>query len=600
MPLLQSTNAEISDVIENRQVVQIPLNGRNFLALAQLSDGVVLPPSGTRGDALQQAGPLPNVGGQRSGHNIYMLDGVKVTDELFNNLVINPSVDSIQEFKIQKSQYPAEFGGKASALINVATRAGGNAFHGGLFEFLRHDVFDAHNYFDPRDQPVPPLRQNQFGGTFGGPVVRDRSFFFLSYEGQRVRRSLTRTFSVPTPSVRSGDFSGLGQICDPLTIDTATGICTPFAGNRIPANRIDPLAAAFLQHVPQPTSNDALQNLTSVGRQVKDVHQVSVRADHRLTDGSQIFARFSTFDAGEFQPFGTSTLQEALVPGFGRHVNTKARNLGVSHTHLFGRSTMNEFRFGWMQVNGGQVSENRGVDFARQAGLEGVTADPRDVGFPQMSTRGFYSTFGDPTSFVHRDNEHFEFYNNVLFDRGAHRIKVGAYYFHLQFRPEQPDNARGAFTYSGQFSWTRVCRFPARLSGDGGGRYWTRRPGRTHQMAASLRSGRLADSAQPYRQRGPAVRVQPAHARRGQSPLVGGLRHTRRAIRDRERRERQYQSGGASLAAAHPDSVRLVEASRVGTWPLESQQSAPGPTNGILVVAQRRSRRRSAVVMASF
>ena len=126
-PLLQTTNAEISDVIENREVVQLPLNGRNFLTLAQLSDAVVIPPGGTRGEALQQAGPLPNVGGQRSGHNIYLLDGVKVTDELFNNLVINPSVDSIQEFKIQKSQYPAEFGGKASALINVATRAGTNA-----------------------------------------------------------------------------------------------------------------------------------------------------------------------------------------------------------------------------------------------------------------------------------------------------------------------------------------------------------------------------------------------------------------------------------------------------------------------------------------
>ena len=120
--MLQITTAEISDVIENREVVQLPLNGRNFLALAQLSDAVVIPPGGTRGEALQQAGPLPNVGGQRSGHNIYLLDGTKVTDELFNNLVINPSVDSIEEFKIQKSMYAAEFGGKASALINVVTR----------------------------------------------------------------------------------------------------------------------------------------------------------------------------------------------------------------------------------------------------------------------------------------------------------------------------------------------------------------------------------------------------------------------------------------------------------------------------------------------
>ena len=209
VPLLQTGNAEISDVIENQQVVQLPLNGRNFLALAQLSDAVVIPPGGTRGEALQQAGPLPNVGGQRSGHNIYMLDGVKVTDELFNNLVINPSVDSIQEFKIQKSQYPAEFGGKASALINVATRARQRiACVASLFEFFRHDQFDAHNYFDPQDQPVPPLRQNQFGGAIGGPIARDRSFFFFSYEGQRAHRSLTRTFSVPTAAARAGDFSG--------------------------------------------------------------------------------------------------------------------------------------------------------------------------------------------------------------------------------------------------------------------------------------------------------------------------------------------------------------------------------------------------------
>ena len=163
-PLLQTHTAEISDVIENREVVQIPLNGRNFLALAQLSDAVVIPPGGTRGEALQQAGPLPNVGGQRSGHNIYLLDGTKVTDELFNNLVINPSVDSIEEFKIQKSMYPAEFGGKASALINVATRSGGNQFHGSLFEFVRNDAFDSPNYFHPVNDPLPPLRQNQFGG----------------------------------------------------------------------------------------------------------------------------------------------------------------------------------------------------------------------------------------------------------------------------------------------------------------------------------------------------------------------------------------------------------------------------------------------------
>src|SRR6476620_3917330 len=135
----------------------------------------------------------------------------------FNNLVVSPSVDAIQEFKTQKSQYPAEFGDKASALINVATKSVTNKFHGTLFEFLRNDIFDAKNFFDSPTDPIPPLRLNQYGGTFGGPLSTDRTFFFLNYEGQRIRRSVTKTFTVPTESMRGGDFSGLPAIYDPLT-----------------------------------------------------------------------------------------------------------------------------------------------------------------------------------------------------------------------------------------------------------------------------------------------------------------------------------------------------------------------------------------------
>ena len=530
IPLLQNTNAEISDVIDNREVVQIPINGRNMLSLAQLSDGVVIPPGGTRGEALQQAGPLPNVGGQRSGHNIYLLDGAKVTDELFNNLVINPSVDSVQEFKIQKSQYPAEFGGKASALINMATVAGTNTWRGGAFEFLRHDRFDAHNYFDPPDEPVPPLRQNQFGGNAGGPIARDRTFVFGSYEGHRIRRSLTRTFSVPAAALRRGDFSTAAPICDPRAIP-----CVPFAGNQIPADRLDPIALAMLEQVPLPNTGAAFQNLTSIEEQVKDVDQFSVRLDHRLARGPHVFGCFSTFDADEFQPFGTSSLQETLLPGFGRNVNTITRNAVVSATHVLGSNALHELRFGWMRVTGGQSSENRGVDFAGATGLQGVTSDPRDVGYPQISTRGLYSVFGDPTSFVYRRNQHFEIYDNLLFDRGAHRIKLGAYYFHLQFRPEQPDNARGAFTYTGQFSGNSFADFllgypTTAVSGIGRGA----EDARTNWLHLyvqddwQLRSNLTVNLGLRYE-------LQPAHARRKQSSLVGGLRDARRTIRDRNR-----------------------------------------------------------------
>ena len=459
-PVLQTTTAEISDVIENRVVQQIPLNGRQFLQLAQLSAAVVIPPGGTRGAALQQAGPLPNVGGQRAGHNIYLLDGFKVTDELFNNLVINPSVDSIQEFRIQKSMYPAEFGGKASALINVATKSGTNVFSGSGFAFVRDERFDAHNYFDLRDEPVPSLDQAQFGGTLGGPLVRDRTFFFLSYEGQRTARSITKTFSVPSQMVRSGDFSGLAPICDPLAIDPTTGVCGSFfARNQIPTERIDPIAGEFLASVPLPTAAGEVQNLTAVETLDRDVDQFSLRIDHRISGNDRLMGRFSTFDAYDLQPFGTSVQQESLVPGFGRTLDTNAFNLGVSYTKTFGVSMLNELRFGWMRVDGGQRSLNAGNDFAARVGLMGVTADPRDTGFPQIGTGGLYSVMGDPTSFVARNNEHFEIYDNFLIDRGDHRYKFGGYLFHLRFRPENPDTARGAFAYTGQFSGNAMADF---------------------------------------------------------------------------------------------------------------------------------------------
>ena len=171
--------------------------------------------------------------GQRSGHNLYLLDGVAITDEHFNNMVISPSVDAIQEVNIEKTSYAPEFGGKSGAVINVVTRSGSNSLHGTLFEFVRNDVFDAKNFFDSAAPPIPPFHQNQFGGSLGGPVRKNRTFFFLSYEGQRVRKSLTQTFSVPTAAMRKGDF----RDCPRFTIRPTlpAGSDSRFSKNRIPA-----------------------------------------------------------------------------------------------------------------------------------------------------------------------------------------------------------------------------------------------------------------------------------------------------------------------------------------------------------------------------
>ncbi|MCM3905986.1 MAG: carboxypeptidase-like regulatory domain-containing protein [Pyrinomonadaceae bacterium] len=456
--LLQTATAEVSDVIERQRVVELPLNGRQFLQLALLSEGVVKPPGGTRGGALQQAGELVNVAGQRSGHNIYLLDGVKVTDEYFNNMVISPSVDAIQEFKIQKTSYAAEFGGKAAAIINVATKSGSRELHGNVFEFLRNEKLDAKNFFDDPNRPIRPFKQNQFGGTLGGPVPiprihegKDKLFFFGSYEGQRVRQSRTQTFSVPTAEMRAGDLSAFGQIFDPFATD-ASGNRLPLPGNRIPTQRLNAVALGLLAKVPLPNQPGISRNLISTAIERTDTDQFSLRLDGQLTAKDTLFWRLSTFNADAFQPFGTSKLSESLVPGFGRQLTTKATNIAFSHTHFFTQDFLNEFRFGYLRASGGQTSENSGVDFASSVGLLGVTKNPEDEGYPQVSFGGLFSTVGDATTFVTRRDTSIEFYDNVFINRGAHKLKFGVYWYRLNFNPVNPDTARGSFTYNGQFT----------------------------------------------------------------------------------------------------------------------------------------------------
>jgi len=445
---VQTESAEIRDTIGRDQVVDLPVKSREFLDLAMLSPGVVRPPGGTRGDAMQQAGNLINVLGQRSGHNLYLLDGVAITDEHFNNMVIAPSMDSIEEFNIAKTSYAPEFGGKSGAVINVVSKSGSNELHGSLFEFVRNNIFDARNFFDAAAAPVPPFRQNQFGGTAGGPVRRNKTFFFLSYEGQRVRKSLTQTFSVPSLAIRQGDFSGLPPIYDPASPGAAGR--QPFPGNQIP--RIDAFAADLLAQIPLPNLPGLGQNLLATGDQRLDTNQYSARLDHQFSTSDTAYLRASAFDARQSDPFGSSVLQETLLPGFGRNLSTHAVNGVAAWTHTFSPSVLNETRFGLLTVSGGQTSPNRGNPFAAATGLEGVTANPQDLGFPQVSFGGQFSTMGDPALFTYRNNSDFEFYDNLIWHKGTHTVKFGGYFLHYHLQPVNPAAARGIFSFTPR--WT--------------------------------------------------------------------------------------------------------------------------------------------------
>jgi hypothetical protein len=439
---LQTESAAITDTIQQQQVIDLPLKGRSFIDLVGLTPGVSIPPAGTRGSALGQTGQAFGILGQRTGHNLYLVDGVSVTDEAFNNLVLSPSVDAIQEVTVNQTSYDAEFGGKSGGVINVITKSGNNLWHGSAFEFVRNNLFDAKNFFASPTQPIPPYKQNQFGASFGGPIQKDKTFFFLDYEGMRVRKSQTQLFNVPTALERTGNFTGSG-----ITVDMP-GTTTMYPNDTIPT--IDPVAAALLLRVPLPTPGlTGNNNLRDTEPSTIGANQYNARIDHTFSSKDSAFVRGSIFDVNEFDPFGSGALNEALLPGFGYNLRTHTDNLSASWNHIFNASWMNEVRFGWLWVGGGQSSPNAGIDFAGPTGLQGVTSNPLDTGYPQATITGF-STMGEPTQYVSRKDNNYEIYDNVLWHHGSHTVKFGGYFFKLDVEPVNANNARGTYTFSGK------------------------------------------------------------------------------------------------------------------------------------------------------
>src|SRR5438552_1646581 len=298
-PLIQTENAAISTVIENRAIVELPLNGRNYLQLASLIPGATTNgPSSSQGKQRmggQRNSFALNVAGQRIHFNHYSLDGVENTDLNFNSYMLLPSVDALQEFNVVSGLFDAEYG-RAIAQVNVSTKSGSNQLRGTAFEFLRNSAMDAKNYFDSASDPIPPFKRNQYGFTLSGPVVlprvvngRNRLFFMVNWEGLRETKSLTATPSLPLSDWRNGDFSGLRDgsgnlipIYDPATrvFDAAGNVLqapTAFPGNIIPANRIHPVSQKLLPYFPLPTQQVIGPNFVNNKSPRSDCDQLTYR-----------------------------------------------------------------------------------------------------------------------------------------------------------------------------------------------------------------------------------------------------------------------------------------------------------------------------------
>ncbi|HWP42258.1 MAG TPA: carboxypeptidase regulatory-like domain-containing protein, partial [Blastocatellia bacterium] len=291
---IETKTGNVSSLISEKQVTELPLNGRNYAQLALMVPGVspaLGQPGGfaSRGTGLN-AGVDMSVNGNGSNQNMWTVDGVNNMDVGSNRtLLVFPSIDAIQEFRVERNSFSAEFGQAQGAVINLITKGGSNEFHGALFEFLRNDALNATDFFLNRaGQPKAPLRYNNFGGNFSGPIIKEKVFFFWSEEWRRERRGVTLSARVPTAAEKMGDFSG--PLTAALPRDPLTG--QPFPGNRIPANRISPAALAILQVYPDPTTTADGNNWVASPLQPINTRQDLIRGDININNNMNVMVRF--------------------------------------------------------------------------------------------------------------------------------------------------------------------------------------------------------------------------------------------------------------------------------------------------------------------
>ena len=487
-PLLETETSELGQVVDSQRVANLPLNGRNFAQLALLTAGTAPSEPGARDE--QSYGF--SAGGARSLQNNFLLDGIdnnsNLTDLLNEtNYVIQPPVEALAEFKVQTNAYSAEFGRGNGAIINAVIKSGTNDIHGSAWGFLRNNVLDARNYFDPVGKGAPPYEQYQFGGTFGGPVYiphlydgRNKTFFFVDYEGLRIHQADTQTLLLPSPAQIGGDFSALldtttvtgtdcngnptyaGEVFDTRLTQTSgtssTGLCgVPIGGytaggiptNIIPSsggnNKIDPLAARILALLPPANANGNGYNY--IANPVETTHRANfdIRVDHKFSDKDNSFYRFSYEDQPSLIP---PPFPGSLIDGggfFSGVEDNSYRSLALSESHLFRTSLVNEFRLGYNRINSHRYQFNYNVDVSGQVGFPGVPFTPINGGLPQLTFGdGSAPTLGSPTFLPSVEIQNtYVLSDNVTWIKGKHTLKFGTEIRREEFTIFQPASPRG-------------------------------------------------------------------------------------------------------------------------------------------------------------
>ncbi len=459
-PMVQTQSSAPSQVVTAREMVTLPLNIRDFAQLVNLDTGAV-PNYYSLGGNFNPDNPQAisdtNVNGQGTDMNEWNIDGISDNENYFNFLSVNPSIDAIQEFKVSTSNYSAEYGHAGGAEVQVAIKSGTNQFHGDAFEFLRNSKLDASDFFtNEAGAKIPRFQQNQFGGTLGGPIKKDRVFFFADYEGYRSRQGESELETIPTMLQRQGIFTEPGNpvIYNPYNIDPATGQPQPFPNNTIPASLLtDSPGAKVLALLPAPNLNVPIGQANYYGHNSvsHDINTTDGRVDYRISDKDQFFARYSFLQTFLTNPpfLGTVIGGDPFISAL---ADTHNQNAVISETHAFNSGTLNEFRFGVNRVrtNWGAFTTQNTSD---QVGIPGINNFCQVcAGLPRLTISGFNTLGASPYAPTRRHDTDFQLVDNATFIRGRHTIKIGTDLRHLSGSLYQTPNLIGEFDFDQRFT----------------------------------------------------------------------------------------------------------------------------------------------------
>jgi hypothetical protein len=437
--LIQNTSTSLGKVVLQREILDLPLNGRNFSQLGVLQPGVVpLTPGLVEASGSLRDGQAYAVDGQRPESNSFLIDGANNFNAVDAGFVVKPPVDAISEFRIITHDADAEFGHSAGSTTNILTRSGSNTFHGAIWEFLRNEAMDATNYFA---RTVEPLKQNQFGATFGGPIRKDQTFFFGYYEGFRNRQGETRTATVPSLLERQGDFS---QTIDPSTgqIDPLINLFSgqPFPGNKLPF--IDPIAQNILPFFPLP--NSGTNTFVSTQTLHDDSNQFGARLDHYISPANVLNFRYMFSNSNVLYPLSTSG---ADVPGFPVGEDHRAQNFVAQLTHTFSPAMVGVARFSFLRYKflfDEHINHTSPalLGFQYQPSLTVAAGPP----FIQVSS---YSSVGDPITGPRNTYQNsFDYSGSLSWIRGRHELRFGGGYEHNQINALQGIASNGFFVFA--------------------------------------------------------------------------------------------------------------------------------------------------------